>query len=251
MIRLLIADDEEAIRTGLVNAVNWKLMDVDVVGCASNGPEAYEKICSLNPDVVITDIRMPGMSGLELIEKVKENNKDTLFIILSGYADFEYARQAMRLGVMYYLLKPVGISEIEDLFHDICMNFNGRDFEMNNEIKEKNTVSDNTRRQMEKVFKYIDEHIYDSSLSLKFVSKDVVYMSADYFGRVFKEMTGKYFNQYVMERRIEKAKLLLLDKSLRVAEVADKVGFSCNNTYFGQVFKRYTGMSPKEYRAKY
>lgn len=107
MIQVLIADDERIIREGLAFGVDWHSLDMNVTGLAENGREAYEKIIELKPELVIIDIRMPEMTGLEVVRAVRErlDNKVT-FIILSGYNEFSYAQQGMSYGVVEYLLKP-------------------------------------------------------------------------------------------------------------------------------------------------
>ncbi len=111
-ITLLIADDEASIRNGLSTVVPWEQFGVMIVGTAENGEDAYDIIKKCHPDIVITDIRMPGMSGLEMMEKVKQENIHTNFIILSGYGDFEYAQKAIQLGAKNYFLKPIKIDEL-------------------------------------------------------------------------------------------------------------------------------------------
>ena len=114
MLKLLIADDEKTIRETIRSFINWEALDIEVVGTAKDGIEAYNMILDLYPDIVLTDIRMPGLSGLELIERMHEINKDMQFIILSGYNEFEYAKTAMQYGVRHYLLKPCSEQQIID-----------------------------------------------------------------------------------------------------------------------------------------
>jgi len=111
-ITLLIADDEATIRNGLSTVVPWEQFGITIVGTAEDGREAYEIIKSCNPDIVITDIRMPGMDGLQLMERVKNEKLQTNFIILSGYGDFKYAQKAIQLGAKNYFLKPIKIDEL-------------------------------------------------------------------------------------------------------------------------------------------
>lgn len=111
-ITLLIADDEAAIRNGLSTVVPWEEFGITIAGTAQDGIEAYELICRFRPDIVITDIRMPGMDGLEMMEKVRSDKLGTNFIILSGYDDFKYAQKAIQLGAKNYFLKPIKIDEL-------------------------------------------------------------------------------------------------------------------------------------------
>ena len=112
IITLLIADDEAAIRNGLSTVMPWEQFGITIAGTAENGKEAYDIIKACHPDIVITDIRMPEMDGLELMEKVKKEKLQTNFIILSGYGDFKYAQKAIQLGAKNYFLKPIKLDEL-------------------------------------------------------------------------------------------------------------------------------------------
>lgn len=103
---MLIVDDEYLVRTGIRETIDWSAIDVEIVGEAVNGKQGLEAAFALRPDVIFTDIRMPVLNGLEMIEKLREANYDGAIIIYSGYQDFEYARKALEYGVVTYLLKP-------------------------------------------------------------------------------------------------------------------------------------------------
>lgn len=115
MYRLVIADDEKTIRETIASLIDWKSLEIEVVAVCKNGNEAYDAILDEYPDIVLTDIRMPGMSGLEMIKRLRDAGGAIEFIILSGYGEFEYAKQAMELGVDHYLLKPCNEKEIIDV----------------------------------------------------------------------------------------------------------------------------------------
>ncbi len=112
MLKLLIADDEKLIRETISSLINWTDLNIELIGTAKDGIEAYNIILDQYPDIVLTDIKMPGLSGLDLIERIKDINKETQFIILSGYNEFEYAKTAMQYGVKHYLLKPCSEEQI-------------------------------------------------------------------------------------------------------------------------------------------
>lgn len=126
MIKVVIVEDEANICTLIINLINWIPGQLELVGTAQNGVEGYEKIMELQPDLVITDIRMPGMTGLELIEKVKSSHLDPMFIIISGHKEFEYARNAIRFGVEDYLLKPIKRDELNLTLTKILAKHNER-----------------------------------------------------------------------------------------------------------------------------
>lgn len=119
MLRLLIVDDEEIIRESLAAIADWPQIGYELVGTAANGMDAYDILRDEYPDVVITDIRMPVLDGIELIERARSLDPGIRFIILSGYGDFDYARQAMRFGVRHYLLKPTDRQQVLDALNDI------------------------------------------------------------------------------------------------------------------------------------
>lgn len=118
MIRLLIADDEKIIRESIFSIIDWKSLNIEVVGVCKNGLEAYDAILDEYPDIVLTDIHMPKLSGLELIQKITQNHDHIQFIILSGYNEFSYAREAMKYGIKHYILKPCSEQEITDAVKD-------------------------------------------------------------------------------------------------------------------------------------
>lgn len=112
MIKVIIADDEEKICRLINQLIDWEALDMEVVAIVHNGIDAVKMIETIKPDIVITDIRMPGYNGLEMIENVKQNNIHSEFIIISGYRHFEYAKRAIKFGVKEYLLKPINKLEL-------------------------------------------------------------------------------------------------------------------------------------------
>ena len=133
MLKVLIADDEEKICQLIEKLINWESLGLKVAAVASNGVDAVKKIMEYRPDIVITDIRMPGIDGMELIERTKKICPDTEIIIISGYRHFEYAQTAIRYGVRNYLLKPIRKDELRETLEkivDICRERNEQlDFE--------------------------------------------------------------------------------------------------------------------------
>lgn len=113
MLKVLIADDEKAIRESISQCINWKELGLQLLGTYANGVELYDAILNESPDIVLTDIKMPGMNGLELIEKISHTALDIQFIVLSGYGEFEYAQTSMRYGVRHYLLKPCNVEQLQ------------------------------------------------------------------------------------------------------------------------------------------
>lgn len=121
MLRLLIVDDERIIRETISTIIDWKALDIEVVGLCKNGIEAYNMIIDEYPDIVLTDIKMPGLSGLELIRQVYELHLNIEFIILSGYGEFSFAKEAMQYGVQHYLLKPCNEDQIQIVMKKVIL----------------------------------------------------------------------------------------------------------------------------------
>ena len=119
MIKVIIADDEPRICKLIEKLINWEELEMEVIKVASNGVETLEYIKEFNPDIVITDIRMPGYDGLEIIERTRKFNLDTEFIIISGYSEFEYAKKAINYKVNGYLLKPINKEELENALIEV------------------------------------------------------------------------------------------------------------------------------------
>ena len=119
MLRLMIVDDEKVIRETIRSFIDWNEIGIEVVGVCKDGVEAYDMILDEYPDIVLTDIQMPGLSGLELIERIMTADKSIEFVILSGYEDFEYAKTAMKYGVKHYLLKPCNEMQIIEIMESV------------------------------------------------------------------------------------------------------------------------------------
>ena len=117
MIRVLIVEDEPALARGLSLLITKNYTDFEVLGICKNGRDGLHNILKLEPELVFTDITMPVMNGLDMIEEVQKAHFHTRFVILTGYADFEYARKAIHLGVSDYLLKPIVPKTLEDILH--------------------------------------------------------------------------------------------------------------------------------------
>ena len=134
LYRIILVDDEEEVRKSIIKKIDWNAAGFQVVGDAENGEEALERIEALEPDVVLTDIRMPYMDGLTLAEKVRQRFPSTKIVIFSGYDDFEYAKQAIKLNVTEYILKPVNVEELTAILKRIKAN-------LDEEIEQKRNVS--------------------------------------------------------------------------------------------------------------
>jgi two-component system, response regulator YesN len=266
MFKVLIIDDEEIIREGLRTVIDWEALDCKVIGEAVDGDEGLEMISSTAPDIVFTDIRMPGLNGLEMISKIKEYKHECKVIILSGFRDFEYAQQAVKLGAFRFLLKPTNTQEIilsiEDAITELKkIKSNEQIFKsLKRKVKEDYNLSDsvtitedNSLNSKEKNSKYLVVQALSfmranlmKDLSLKNVS-DYLYISTWYLSKLVKKETGSTFTDILNEIRIDEAKKLLLQPQYKIYEISSMIGFT-DVTYFNKLFKGITGLKPMEYR---
>ena len=254
MYKVLLVDDERIIREGIAKIIDWESCGFSLIGAARNGVEAFEIICQERPEVVITDLKMPVLSGLKLIAKVKPELPETVFIVLSGYGEFELAREAMRYGVRHYLLKPCNESKISETLYEIRAELldNRRKEQYFQEKQGAKTEAINliTRNKVvNNIIKCVQDNLSDERLSLKYIAGEILYMNENYLSKLFIRETGEKFSHYLMRLRMEKAKELLDGSDDdRVYEVALKVGYGNNPQYFSYLFKRYTGFAPTEYK---
>lgn len=240
---MMIVDDEEIIRESLSTLIPWEKYGIEIVSICKNGLQAYEAVVDEYPDIILTDIQMPGYSGLKLIEQLYNDSANIEFIILSGYDNFAYAKEAMKYGVRHYLLKPCNNDELITAIKDItkiCQNNKPR-YDFPN--IEKPFIKD--------LLLYIDTHYTDANLTLKKVAEKELYLSTNYVSKQFQKEIGQKFSSYLNHIRMEQAKTLLTaHPDMKIYEVAEKVGCGNNPQYFSQLFKKHTGSTPKEFTGK-
>lgn len=180
-MKVLIADDELKICQLIKFLVDWDLLEMEVVGMAQNGLEALEKTRSLRPDIIIADIRMPGMGGLELIEEVKKIDDNIEYIVISGYRDFEYAHKAINLGVTNYLLKPIDKKELFESLLKIKERYANKTTQQTKDEKLKSfEIIDRNRKRKQFIENIVEKrNIDDSSLSLSEINEMYKYSFDD------------------------------------------------------------------------
>lgn len=256
MFKVLIADDERIIREGLSKLVDWESLDCHLVGIEKNGQNTLQRIKDPNKptlDIVITDVMMPIMNGLDLIKETYIYDKNIVFIVLSGYNEFEYAKTAMAYGVKYYLLKPTSEDEIHDILKKACQDvIKKRRIDEATNIANVRLMTNKVSATVNDILIAIDENIGNPELSLKWIANNVLYMNEDYLGKQFKKEMNQNFSDYLRTKKITLAKELLLSESEKnIYEIFEMLGFDINTRYFSQVFKKYTGLTPSEYRKKH
>lgn len=240
MWKVMIADDEVYMLEAMEKLIDWKKMNCNLVFKARNGQELIEQIKLQTPDIVITDIVMPLVNGIEIARYVYEHNLSTKIIILSAYTEFEYAQEAIEYDVCGYIVKT---SVIETLPATILKAIHKLSTEKNYSETFANNHSDDI---LEKLQKYIALH-YTERLTLTKISKHV-HANGSYLSRLYKQKTGQNLFNAINKMKLEKAKEYIL-QGLKIYEAAHLAGFD-DVSYFSRIFKKSEGCTPREYEKK-
>ncbi|MBQ8230466.1 MAG: response regulator [Lachnospiraceae bacterium] len=332
LVKIMLVDDEQFVLERIQKTVSWEQMGMELTGCCTNAMEALDHMINEMPDILITDIKMPVVGGLELIAKTKQMNPSIECVVLSGYAEFDLARDAMQQGVKHYLLKPFSKAEFEAVLEKTRSQILDRrqeqilKLEKRTEIVEKiawelQLLKENYERVdawkiqtlmkaypdlsmlrsaviyllvkspeinrapaeyisglfaagqdiyvtaakalnelfceevnesllVRKIKEYTKNHYGDESLNLQLIADRVVHLGVKYTGRCFLKETGCKYSEYLLRIRMEKAKEMLKSQDgYRVEHIAETIGLGHDVPYFYQLFKKYTGVTPKEYRS--
>ena len=245
-MRIIIVEDEARALRGLRNLIESIDEKYEVIASAQDGQKALELIISLKPDIVFTDIKMPFMNGMDLIEAVRKYGLNTRFVITTAFAEFEYAKKAITLGVTQYLLKPVTYDEMEQVLEQLESSKN-----MTRQPLIKSEISTN---------KFPDAHyliqkaiaLVEVSFATKLNQEDMATqlgMTPEYFSYLFHKETGIKFSDYLRDYRIEVSKKILAEHKMKVNDVAYAVGYS-DVKYFAKIFRKVVGETPTEYIKK-
>ena len=241
-LRVLLVDDEIMIREGFKRLFDWEAHDCQVVGEAADGMEALAKIDSLRPDIVIMDINIPIMNGLKVIQVSRVKHPRTAFVIVSGYDDFSFCQQALRLQITDYILKPVNYEEFGICIDNLKISL----FEQ--KVAADTEPENHEERVITGITRYIQEHL-EQEVSLSVLAEEF-HLNSQYISQLFKNEIGVGFLAYLTNVRMEKAKKLRISTPLSIAEVADRVGYG-DYRVFTKVFKKTEGITPSQYRREF
>jgi len=267
MFKLLIAEDVKTVRDTLAKAIPWEKLGIVLMGTVENGEEALAWLDREETDLVLTDIGMPKMNGLELIEVLKVRKPDIRCVILSGLNEFEHARQAIKLQVLDYVLKPIDPAEIEKVFsHAVEALRREREERRGLELVEQVAKerlpnlsevlpteewqgSIKKKKWVEQAIRYLKEGFLRKELVLSDVAASVG-LSERYLNLLFKEVTGATINYTIIRLRMEEAARLLKDPAIKIYEVCERIGYT-DQDHFRESFKKQFGLTPTEFRNKF
>ena len=242
MLKVLIVEDEEMIRKGIVLTVDWAALDCVVVGEATNGVQGLEAARRLEPSLIITDLKMPQMDGIEMLTALRAEGCTAYVIILTAYDNFAYAQSALRLGAADYLLKPFHDGDLENAVTRIQQRRQPAAEATPIGAARKGDKSKYVLEAMD----YISKHYNEPDISVGTVAQSLN-ISEGYLSHTFKKETDYTLLNYLTRYRIHKAMELLKDCRVKVYEVAEQVGYR-DIAYFSATFKKYAGISPSEYQ---
>ena len=238
--KLLVAEDELIERKVLCRTLQKYLGDLICLYEAKNGREALEIFAREAPQVAVLDIEMPGLTGLEVARKIRETDRNCAILFLTGFDKFDYARQAISVRAMDYLLKPYNEQELVFAVEDAI-----RQVSVPLPVRREEDEDMRTAIIRAEISRFIDAH-YREDISMQDAAAALRYSDA-YFCKLFKQCFKVNFSAYLNEYRVNKARQLILDPRLSLKDIGAAVGYSDAN-YFTRVFKRLTGQTPSEYR---
>lgn len=234
MFKVVFVDDEFLIVEGLKKIINWEEFNISVAGTASNAHEGIELVQSTNPDILITDIKMKGADGLEMLSKLKAIGYSGYIIILSGYQEFEYAQKAIENGVYRYLLKPIDIPVLTNIISDISA-----------KLSTQKSKPEHYSSELDKAVAYIESH-FNEDIALNKLA-EMFHFEISHFSRSLKKRFGMTYTDYIIGLRINMAKEYLIKTNYSIETIATIVGYK-DDKYFRETFKKYANVSPAKYR---
>lgn len=243
MYRVVLIDDEVRIVEGLRKVIKWEDYNCQVVATAGSGEEGAEIIRKVRPHILFTDIRMAGQDGLNMVAGLRSEFPDMEVIILTGYRDFAYAQQAIRLGVARFLLKPSKMDEIKEALQYVTAKLDSQ------KPPQEDTETEQSQHAgsflVNQALAYMEKN-YQQKLTLQEVA-DCCFVSQWHLSKLLNRYAEKSFYDILNAIRINKAKELLQDPKLKIGEISEMVGYA-DTAHFARTFKKVVGMSANEYR---
>ena len=246
--KIIVVEDVELILKSIVRNIQQLNMGFDVVATAENGKVALDLIDKYVPNIVISDIKMPVMDGLELFNTIEKKYPYIAKIIISGYDDFEYAKQALKYEVKDYLLKPLRQEELESTLSSVKIYLDAQSERNKLRFLTKDNSHNYTPQQIVNLIVTFFKENYNQEICLDTIANDLNFNSS-YLSKIFTKYMGENPSKYITDLRINRAKYLLAnDKALTIREVGELVGYP-NQYYFSRIFKAATGKNPAKFKS--
>ncbi len=249
MLKVLVVDDEAFVRRGIVMETDWASLGCVVVAEAGNGIEGIEAAHRYEPDLIISDIRMPHMDGIEMLKQLREEGSKVRVVFLTAYSEFAYAQNAIKLLASDYLLKPFEDGELESTVIRIKESIEQEQNRTKTQEKEIPALirktGDKSKYIME-ALSYIADHYGDEGICVRVIAESIG-LSEGHLSHLFKKETEYTVMSYITRYRMQAAMKLLSNCRYKVYEVAEMVGYR-DITYFSTTFKKIVGVSPSEYQ---
>lgn len=242
MFTCILVDDEKWVGVDLQKSVHWLDYGFDAPRFFQDPLQALEVISAEPPDVLFTDIRMAGMSGIDLIAEIRKRGIECEVVILSAYEDFGAAQWALRLHVLDYCLKPINVPQLESLLETLAEKLGAK------QQAGKTAPAQDTdySAPIQQVIAYLEANLGHKITLVD--AAEAVFLNKNYLCTLFHAETGKTFSEYLTQVRITKAKELLQSTSLPISEIANQLAY-CDHFYFSKVFKKKVGLSPYAFRS--
>ena len=248
MYRAYMCDDEMWILLSLKNLIDWQEEGFVFCGEATDGIKAWERIRNLKPDLIFSDIKMPGMDGIELAKKIRKEEIPAEIVIISGYSDFPYARAAMQHGCTDYLLKPIDEEELLECVRRVRQRLDERNPDAQEAEKSGLSGAEEGYRSDARILKEMQKYVQENYRTVTQQQlAEHFHMSVSAVSQMFKRRAGKAYSDYLLEIRINRAEELLRLTNASVEEIAEQVGYN-DYFYFLKIFKKATGISPAVFR---
>ena len=244
-LTFVVAEDEERMRDFLVRKTVEIDRNFECVGAAADGEEAVEQVERWLPDLLLTDIKMPVLGGLDLVARIRMTNPDLRIVIVSGYTEFEYARKAIELDVDEYILKPIDLQKFRGLLQRLRIRLEATADMVETEFGLDSV--DASKADLAKAVQVYLQEKYQQPYSLERLAA-LFGCKAAYLLRLYRRITGSTPTQDLIRLRIERAKRLLIGHpALEIKQVASAVGYD-DPLYFSRLFKKETGVAPSAFR---
>lgn len=255
MYRVMVVDDEPIVRSAIADQIAWEKHQIAIVKTAAHAIEALDYLREHDVELMLVDVRLPVMDGLELIRQVRQMNRKIEFVVISGYSDFTYAQQAVRLGVRDYILKPVDEASLLSAVKAGRDAWEQKRFLQQLERtgvlvpKAETAASQHHSPTVIRLLSIVEEEIANENLSLKWISAEKMFLNENYLSKLCQKELGQRFSAYLLERRMLTAmRLMMHHPDMMIQEIARETGFGSNSQYFSITFKKYSGYTPTEYR---